>query len=71
MDYNTIENGNRYITVTSDVTTNPVYHLRNITIAQGVNNGTDESQRKTISHNTANNTFKTIYQNAASRAVNV
>ena len=68
MDYNTIENGNRYITVTSDVTTSPVYHLRNITIAQGVNNTTTV---KSISHNTANNTFKTIYQNAASRAVDV
>lgn len=68
MDYNTIENGNTYITVTSDVTTSSVYHLRNITIAQGVNNTTTV---KTISHPTANNTFKTIYQNAASRAVNV
>ena len=68
MDYNTIENGNRYITVTSDVTTSPVYHLRNITIAQGVNNTTTV---KSITHKTANNTFKTIYQNAASRAVDV
>ena len=68
MDYNTIENGNTYITVTSDVTTSSVYHLRNITIAQGVNNTTTV---KSISHKTANNTFKTIYQNAASRAVSV
>ena len=68
MYYNTIENGNTYITVTSDVTTSSVYHLRNITIAQGVNNTTTV---KSISHKTANNTFKTIYQNAASRAVDV
>lgn len=68
MYYNTIENGNTYITVTSDVTTGSAALLRNITIAQGVNNTTTV---KSISHNTANDTFKTIYQNANSKTVNV
>ena len=57
------------ITITSDdVTTSSSNLLRNITIAQGVNNTTTV---KSISHNTANNTFKTTYKNAASREVDV
>ena len=69
MWYNIIESGNINITITSDdVTTSSSNLLRNITIAQGVNNTTTV---KSISHNTANDTFKTIYQNAASRAANV
>ena len=43
--------------------------LRNFTIAQGVNNGVSEGERKTISHNTVNDTFKTTYQNANSKNV--
>ena len=68
MYYNIVENWNKYITVTSSQTTNSAYHLRNITIAQGVNNTTTV---KTISHDTTNDTFKTIYQNANSKTVNV
>ena len=68
---NVIEHGNRYITVTSTQTTSEAVHLSNFTIAQGVNNGIDESQRKTISHDTTNDTFKTTYQNAASKTANV
>ena len=71
MHYITIEDGNRYITVTSTQTTGAEALLRNFTIAQGVNNGIDESQRKTISHDTTNDTFKTTYQNANSKTVDV
>ena len=63
-----MENGNKYITVTSTKTTGSSQVLRNFTIAQGVNNTT---QVKTISHNTVNDTFKTTYQNANSKTVNV
>ena len=66
--YNIVENGNKYITVTSTETTGSSQVLRNFTIAQGVNNTT---QVKTISHNTVNDTFKTTYQNANSKTVNV
>ena len=68
MNFNIVENGNSYITVTSDQTTSDSSILRNFTIAQGVNNATT---RKTISHNTTNDTFKTTYQNANSKAANV
>ena len=63
-----MENGNKYITVTSTETTGSSQVLRNFTIAQGVNN---TNQVKTISHNTVNDTFKTTYQNANSKTVNV
>ena len=68
MKYNIVENGNNNITVTSTQTTSSSLVLRNFTIAQGVNNTTTV---KSITHKTANDTFKTIYQNAASRAANV
>lgn len=71
MVYNIVENGNSYITVTSTQTTSSSSTLRNFTIAQGVNNATGESQRKSISHNTVNDIFKTTYQNADSKTVNV
>ena len=71
MYYNIVENGNKYITVTSTETTGSNQVLRNFTIAQGVNNGVSEGERKTISHNTVNDTFKTTYQNANSKTVNV
>ena len=71
MYYNIVENGNNFITVTSIQTTSSSLLLRNFTIAQGVNNVTNESQRKTISHDTTNDTFKTTYQNANSKADNV
>lgn len=63
---NIVENSNAYITVTSTQTTSSSLVLRNFTIAQGVNN---TASRKTISHNTTNDTFKTTYQNANSKAV--
>lgn len=66
-----VENGNSYITLTSTGTTSSSLPLRNITIAQGVNNGTAESSRKTISHDTLNDTFKTTYQSANSQVINI
>ena len=71
MHYNIVENGNKYITVTSTQSTSSSSKLRNFTIAQGVNNGVSEGERKTISHNTVNDTFKTTYQNANSKTANV
>ena len=71
MNFNIVENGNTNITVTSDQTPSDSSILRNFTIAQGVNNATEESQRKVIYHNTVNDTFKTTYQNANSKTVNV
>ena len=71
MYYNIVENGNKYITVTSTQSTSSSSKLRNFTIAQGVNNLVGEGARKTISHNTVNDTFKTTYQNANSKTVNV
>ena len=68
MHYNIVENGNKNITVTSTQTTSSRLVLRNFTIAQGVNN---TASRKTISHDTTNDTFKTTYQNANSKAFNV
>ena len=68
MNFNIVENGNKYITVTSDETTSSSVTLRNFTIAQGVNNTTN---LKTIHHNTVNDIFKTTYQNANSKTVNV
>lgn len=67
---NIVETGNTYITVTSlKVTNDPI---KNITIAQGVNNATNESERKTIHHaTTADATFKTTYQNPNSKTVDV
>ena len=58
---NIIENGNKYIDVTSTETTSYSTTLRNITISQGVNPDGTSSARKTISHNTTNDTFKTTY----------
>ena len=69
--YNIVENGNKYIDITSTQTTSPSKVLRNITIAQGVNTDGTSSNKKTISHNTVNDTFKTTYQAAASTVVNV
>ena len=65
---NIVENGNTYITVSSTQTTSSSVTLRNFTIAQGVNNTTTV---KTISHKTFNEMFKTTYQNANSKTVNV
>ena len=59
-----VEAGNTFITITSSQTG----LLRNITIAQGVNNTTTV---KTISHDTINDTFQTIYRPANSQIVSV
>lgn len=56
--YVIVENGNRRITLTSTQTSTSNTSLRNITIAEGVNN---TSTTKTISHNTLNDTFRTTY----------
>ena len=66
--YVIVENGNQYITLTSTATTSSSNKLRNITIAQGVNN---TKTNKSISHNTVNDTFKTTYQPANSVVVNL
>ena len=68
MYYNIVENGNKYITVTSKETTSQDQVLRNFTIAQGVNN---TEIVKVIHHNTYNEMFKTTYQNGNSKTVNV
>ena len=66
--YVIVENGNQYITLTSTKTTGSSNLLRNITIAQGVNNTTTN---KPISHNTVNDTIKTTYQPANSVVNNI
>ena len=68
MNFNIVENGNTNITVTSDQTTSDSSILRNFTIAQGVNN---TEIVKVIHHKTYNEMFKTTYQNANSKTVNV
>ena len=65
---NIVENGNTHINVTSDETTSSSVTLRNFTIAQGVNN---TEIVKVIHHKTYNEMFKTTYQNANSKTVNV
>ena len=63
-----IESGNQYINITSTQTTSGSNLLRNIKIAQGVNNTTTT---KTISHNSVNDTFQTIYKPVNSVEVSV
>lgn len=69
--YIKVESGNKYITLTTQSTTSSSSPLKNITIGQGVNNNNDESLRKTIIHPTANDMFKTIYQNSNSKIIDV
>ena len=66
--YCIVENGNQYIDITSTATTSSSNSLRNIIIAQGVNN---TSTVKTISHNTVKDAFKTTYQSADSQVISV
>ena len=66
--YVIVENGNQYITLTSTKTTGPSNLLRNITMAQGVNNTTTN---KSISHDSVNDTIKTTYQPENSVVKNV
>ena len=67
-DYVTVEDSNKYINLTSTQTTSPNATLTRITIAQGTNNTTTV---KTISHNTLNDTFRTVYQPVNSVTVSV
>ena len=69
VNYAIVENGNHAITITSSLTTSIVNKLQNIKIAQGVNNNT--LTVKTISHNTVNDTFQTIYKATGSTEVEV
>jgi hypothetical protein len=64
--YCIVESGNQNITLTSTQRTSSSDRLRNITIAQGVNNTTTT---KTISHNTVNDTFQTVYKSVDSQIV--
>ena len=66
--YIIVENGNKYIDITSTQTTSSSNKLMNFAISQGVNN---TSTRKTISHNSVNDAFKTTYQSADSEIVNI
>ena len=68
VEYIIVENGNQYIDITSTQTTSASTLLRNFAIAQGVNNS---STVKTISHNTAGDTFKTTYQPVNSVVVSI
>ena len=63
-----IERTNRYISITSTQATSRQNRLCNITIAQGVNS---TNATKLISHNTVNDTFRTVYQPANSVTVSV
>lgn len=63
-----IEDYNANITITSTATTSETQEICNIAITLGTNNS---SVRKTISHNTTNDTFKTTYQNSNSTTKNV
>ena len=68
-EYCTVENGNQYITLTTQPSQlSNILFLRNITIAQGCNNS---NTNKTITHDTLNDTFKTTYQNSNSQIINV
>ena len=66
--YIIVENGNKYINITSTQTTSSSNKLMNFTISQGVNNTTTV---KTISHDTVNDTFQTVYQPANSQVISV
>ena len=66
--YNIIEMGNKYIEIDTPHTTSSSNLLKNITVAQGVNNSTTV---KTISVSPINNAYKTIYQNSNSKTINV
>ena len=63
-----VEANCRYITLTSSSTTSSSSQLRNITIAQGVNNSTTPI---TISHDTVADTFQTIYKKTDSQIIEI
>ena len=63
-----VENLNEYIYLDTTQTTSSSNKIKNVKIAQGVNNTTTY---KTISHNTVNDAFQTVYQSANSVIVSV
>lgn len=63
MEHIIVESGNMNMTITSTQTTSSVNILRNFKIAQGVNN---TGITKTISHDTVNDAFQTIYKHVNS-----
>lgn len=63
-----VEPGNTDVTITSTQTTSESNKLQNFTIAQGV---APSGTTKTISHNTVNDTFRTVYQPVNSVIVSV
>ena len=69
--YVIVEDGNNFITLTSNKTTSSSSYLQNVMFALGANNVDQESGRRVISHNSVNDTFKTTYQSEDSTTVNV
>ena len=65
---NIIENSNTHIYLDTTQTTSSSNYIQNVTIAQGVN---ETYSYKTISHNTVNDTFRTVYQPANSQIISV
>lgn len=66
--YIIVENGNQNICLDTSQTTSSIKKIRNIKIAQGVNN---TNVYKTIIHDTLNDTFQTIYQPTNSQTISV
>lgn len=64
-----IETGNRNINITSNQTTSYSNRVGNFIITQAVNN--NYHNYKTISHNTVNDTIRTVYEPSGSTIVNV
>ena len=68
--YIRVEDGVQYVNITTSATTSSSAYLQNITISQGIA-GSSNSNKKTISHPTVGDTFKTTYQPANSDVVSV
>ena len=68
--YIRVEDGVQYVNITTSATTSSSAYLQNITISQGIA-GSSNSNKKTISHPTVGDTFKTTYQSANSNVVSV
>ncbi|MBP3201268.1 MAG: hypothetical protein J6M39_06435 [Lachnospiraceae bacterium] len=66
--YIVVESGNAFIKITSTATTSLSRPIRNIKIAQGVNN---TGTYKIISHNTINDNFQTIYKPINSQEIEI
>ena len=66
--YTVVETGNKYIRLTSSVAPSSANPLRNITIAQGVNNF---EVVQIITHPTVGDTYRTVYQPSGSRVVDI